>query len=693
MTTHTSGVQFGGGLARDRVARTRQALLAIVMARALAAGVAAALTVWGALTLLLVFTGGVGRTWAAALAVVVGLVTGVTIARRAGGPRLRISAVALWIEEQVPALQYALVTAVEQGAAMPALQDAVRRRDWMPEVRRAASRSLRWPVAALVVSMLAAFAAQAVRPALRNVAASRGDGTRGADAVRGTLDVVARVAPPAYARLPQHTVRNPATLRALEGSLITFEAAGDSLRGRLDRASLEAMPAGPGRLSLRLGTQALALRLEGRGGSRLVALEPIPDSAPSVVLRLPARDTVLREPRGSVSLGADVRDDLGLRHARFEYIVSSGEGETFTFKSGVLGARALGGARQATLEGTMALDALDLEAGDVVHLRAIALDTRDDTARGIGSSETRTLRIARVGEFDSVAVEAAAPPEADKSLLSQRMLINLTEALIRRRPTLADASFREESRRIARDQARLRRQVGEMVFARLGDDPSGEHFHGDGHDHAGQELRPAMTPEELLKAADNATAAAAGQTADLHDDSPIVAINRPLLEAYNAMWDAGRELEQAAPRAALPHMYRALAAIQRARAAERLYLRSRPPRAVVDIDRVRLQGKDRGDPVERDPRDPTALRARDVLARFSRVVTLVVSEPGAAADSLLLLRIDVLERHPTAASALGDAAEALRAGRDVTPALQRARRALDPSAGAADSLSRWSGAR
>src|SRR4030095_516730 len=148
----------------------------------------------------------------------------------------------------------------------------------------------------------------------------------------------------------------------------------------------------------------------------------------------------------------------------------------------------------------------------------------------------------------------------------QRMLINLAEALVRRRRSLKPEPFAGESRVIARDQARLRKQVGDLVFARLGDNPTGEESVG------AQERRAALTPDELLKAADS-VAAAAGRALDFEgDETPVVAVNRPLLEAYNFMWDAGRELDQASPERALPAMYRALDAIQRARAAERLYL-------------------------------------------------------------------------------------------------------------------------
>jgi hypothetical protein len=442
---------------------------------------------------------------------------------------------------------------------------------------------------------------------------------------------------------------------------------------------------------LQLTRTPLALRLEADDRTRLLILEPLIDSAPVVTLDLPARDTVLREARGSIAVNATVRDEFGLRSAAIEYIVSSGESETFTFRSGTLGTRQFRGERSAVLRARLDLQALELRAGDVVHVRVSASDLRPppDTAAGRGVSETRAIRIARPGEYDSVAVEAALPAEADKSLLSQRMLINLTEALIRKQRSMAAPEYSSESRGLARDQARLRRQVGDIVFSRLGDDPSGEHFHGDGHDHEAQVLRPAMTPEELMKAAENAAAPRAGDVLDLHNDTPILSINRPLLEAYNAMWDAGRELELGLPQAALPHMYRALEAIQRARAAERLYLRSRPTRAVVDIDRVRLSGSERGSPAPRRS-GPAAEAGRRALERFRTALSILLSAPSAAADSLLLLRLELLDSKPQASAALRDAADALRSGRDATEALRRARSALERAGGVADSLPRWS---
>ena len=90
---------------------------------------------------------------------------------------------------------------------------------------------------------------------------------------------------------------------------------------------------------------------------------------------------------------------------------------------------------------------------------------------GIGVSETRTIRIARRDEYDSVAVEAAAPPDADKSVISQRMLIMLAEALQKTSPMLERDPFVSESRRIATTRSACAGRVGDVVFTRLGGEP------------------------------------------------------------------------------------------------------------------------------------------------------------------------------------------------------------------------------
>jgi hypothetical protein len=309
------------------------------------------------------------------------------------------------------------------------------------------------------------------------------------------------------------------------------------------------------------------------------------------------------------------------------------------------------------------------------------------TGPGVGSSETRAFRVARAGEYDSVAVEAAPPGDPEGQVLSQRMLITLTEALARRRRSVDRPTLLTESRRIAADQARLRKRVGDVVFQRTGGEPLGEE--GEAGVPQGK-----LTPEDLLARARQA-GVEAGTPMDVEgDETPILALNKPLLEAFNAMWDAGRSLEQGEPAQALPPMRRALAAIERARQAERIYLRGRPAAVIVDVAHARLAGKDRGSTTVTAGRftaDPVARRRAESFARAS---ALLATDRDAAADSLLVMRVAALGDAPSLAGALDTAARVTRRGssEEVARAWARVRRALGGTADQRDSLPAWDGA-
>ena len=689
-------------VARERVRSTQLLLaLAVVLKAALWSLAAIALTIGvAALVDLLTPVPLSVRLLVRPAAAVAGTVAAIVVlwrGRRVGSAER----VALWIEEHVPWLEYRLVTAIDPAYAdgRASLESAVGEAQWGGVVMVAAGRAMALPGALAAAALLLILL-------LPEGAIARARTPRAGDAVdrvglaarepRDRLTpLAATVAPPSYSGLPTRTIDEPSNVAALVGSRIVLRGRGDTagLDGQLGERTMSARARDGGwDMSLAMPDRAAALRLRDGALTRLVAVEPIPDSIPRVALVTPARDSVLRLPTGRVTLTADASDDLGLASGGFEFIVTSGQGESFTFRTGTVGARTFGGARAGRLEGAVTLDSLGLSPGDVLHLRAVARDRNDVTGPGIGSSETRTFRIARTGEYDSVAVEGAPPPEADTSLLSQRMLIMLTEALERRRPRLPRPTVLRESQDLARDQTRLRRRVGEIVFMRLEGEAGAEHAHapGDGHDHGpeGQDLGQ-MTAEQLLAAADAATGDDRSAALDFEEgESPVVAINRPLLEAFNHMWDASRELEQGEPARALPPMRRALDALQRARAAERIYLRGRPPSVVVDIARARLQGKDVGVPAPRAAVSVSRAEASRT-ARLARAIELLVLRSPAGIDSLLMLRVDALGEAPALAAALGDAVVALRAGRDATLPLARARRTLEGTAAAHDSLPRW----
>ena len=575
--------------------------------------------------------------------------------------------VTLWLEERAPAMRYALaaVMDVPDTRFRPNLEERIGAARFARPLAVAGMKLVGIPLALLVATLLV------VRPLAARVGATsladrvlRGD-RAGPDAARADLRFAATVTPPAYARQRATRVENPTSIAALVGSGIRFTGSWNA--------------------ETTMPPQPTVFRLQGSAGQRIVALEPRADSAPHVVLELPARDTVVRSARGRLALQASARDDIGIVSGQFEIIISSGSGESFKFRSALLGRASANGARDLRLATTLDLDSLKLAPGDIVHLRAIARDANPQPGAEAGSSETRTLRVFRPGEADSSVIDAAPPPEVGKSELSQRMLIILTERLVARMQRLSRDVVRRESGSIAQEQARLRKRVGQIIFHRL----TGEE--GDEHD-ADQAMADTVSPgEALLRAAE----AAAGIETLEHaegEDSPIIGVNRPLLEAFNAMWEAERRLGIVEPRQALPFMRAALDAIQKARAAERLYLRGRPPKIVLDIERIRLQGKQEGiDPVGRSPRASALSAQLQRQARFHAALGLLSTQPAAAIDSLILVRVEVLAENPPLAAALERAIADLRSGRDATESMRAARRALtgEPTSGRATG---WSGA-
>ncbi|MBL0170656.1 MAG: hypothetical protein IPP90_07975 [Gemmatimonadaceae bacterium] len=612
---------------------------------------------------------------------------GIIVVRQRG--TVSLLRAALWIEEHQGS-GYALVTWVEQSVTGASPSALLSQSVGAASRAAIASANSRLPLLAraqlagplLFLGGVASGLWLATRPAaeVQRIGAGRSTAvaTGRRDQPIGAWHV--RVTPPAYTGLSARDLGDVVSVRALSGTRIELrgrDAMPDSVRSRVladssGRPRVEELEAlSNGWRSRAVATDGpLELRVSRDRFARLLLVEGVGDSIPRVQLSAPARDSVLRRADGVLPLEASVHDDIGLARASFDVVISSGDGERFTVRAVQVGGRAMSGQRDAVLRASLDLRALQLGPGDVVHVRAVARDRHPTADREAGASETRAFRIARASEYDSVAVEPAPPPDVDKSLLSQRMLLMLTEKLEQRRPRLTVAVVRDESGRLARDQARLRQAVGDAVFQRLTGDEGGEHSHfaGDGHDHGveaigGKLALSGVNAQGMLEEG---------------DDAPVIAINKPLLEAYNAMWDAGRALEQGELRTAIPFMRIALEAIERARAASRLYLRGRPPTVIVDIAKVRLTGTERSAPERRAAR--TALPERLALreARLLAAALLAVTDAAAARDSLAVLRLESLADAPAFAQALTSLIEAFAStpGADVTEPFRRARRVL-----------------
>jgi hypothetical protein len=558
--------------------------------------------------------------------------------------------VALWIEEHVPELRYALVTAVDpsyRDQIGTPFERAISRLEAKPYIGAAAARFMVPPAVAMLLTGLAFVSLPTGWQQRALTSGAFHPVTPGAIIIGNRLSPLSgSVAAPAYAHQAAQSLDEPSTISGLRGSRVMLTGAGspDGIQAILGERSIPIVPDGRGwSLSFTLSdTLPSALKLVDRQYNRLIVVDPRVDRAPGARLVLPARDTTLRFVTGSLVLSARFTDDIGLSVARFEYIVAqTGEDDKSTARAGVLGTRTLGGTSGA-FDLTIPFASLKLVEGDLISVRAVVTDNNTLYGPGYGYSETRTIRIARKEEYDSLAVNKA-PASADTAMITLRMLIISTENLDKARPAIERSAFVDSSRKLAGRAEIVRRKVQAIIAQQTG---GGE-----------------------------------------------IAANPLLTEASDAMWNATLSLQIAATPEAIPQLWVAYKALEKLRNEKRYYLRGRVLPVVVNIERVRLTGGDTGKAIPRGSVRPDAEIGRSQLReRYSEAVRELRSDPNRAIELLTLLRVATLRSYPDVAQGLGDAVTAIRKGTDATIPLLRARRVLDNSAGPIDTIPRWSGA-
>jgi hypothetical protein len=601
------------------------------------------------------------------LAVVLGVVVAGALLWRS---RHFVSAnrVALWIEERIPELHYSLVTAVEQGGSPFAagMETAIARHDVGGVTVRAIRRGLGVAAAALIAAVLILYVSPSAAFGRAGALSPFGRFESASSIPVGSRldDIQVRVTPPGYAGGRTTTLDDPSSVTALTGSTI-------AIRGRGSVAGLTASVSSPLKISadggrwvtsLMMPAKPAGLTLRDRNYERVIVLDPRADAPPKVALTSPIRDTTLRVPRLVVRLNVTTSDDVGLVAGHFEYLISTGSGEIFKARTINTPVVRFGGSRTGSMSATLDLASLNLQGGDVLSMRAIVQDGNTLSGPGIATSDTRTIRIARAGEYDSLSIEAAAPQPLDTTAVSQRMLIALTEQLVRDQPKISRQELVRRSVEIGDQEDHIRMRVQEIL----------EQSEPHSHDEQAGEPPPSLEEQE---------------PADKERDPE----NADLRVAYNALWDAVRSLQIAEPAPALPPLRVALAALDRARLANRLYLRGTPPRIIVDLQRVRLTGTEKGSPSARTPRSFADSARVRLSARFNAALDLIEKEPARATTELALIQVEALSSLPDFAAALGEATYAIRAGRDATLPLLRARRALNGPPQATPGLPLWSG--
>ena len=650
--------------AKQRVARTRNKLRVVVVISALLWAPAALCCVL-ALELLAdnLWNVRIPNGWDWNLAVSVALITACVVLWR-GRFVHSTRRVAMWMEERAPSLQYALITASDPlvDGDLSMLEAAIERSNidtmvgpavFTPVIYAGVALSVMVGCYAAVITMGSAQA----RIAVHDVLAGAGVNTPMPNRLLG-LSV--RIVAPPYARLSVQTLADPSGVSALVGSSITISGSGKPAGIVAKVADRDVRVSGQRDWQARFTMPAAAttVTLADRGYDRVIAIIPIVDQPPVVAMTQPTRDTVWRHvPSGSISFVAHATDDIGLDDAHLEYTVTTGSGEVFKSRTSSLGDARFGGARTADFHATLALAPLGLTEGAILSVRAVVSDNNNLSGPGVSTSDTRTFRVARADEYDSLAVDAAPPPPMERSLLTERMLINSADSLLRKRASLAAKEFVTSAGSIGADQADLRKKVYGILYEQ---------------DEAG---------------------GAKGVEGDDEELDPQLVLNRDLKDAYDAMWDAERSLNVGDINIALPFMTRALHALDRARLADRLYLRGRPPRVIVNVEKVRLTAKEKGvsnSVVGQRSRADTALAKLD--RSLDSALTIAQSSPDHFADALVRLRAQAVSLDTAFATALGDAVDAFRAGKDMTPALVRARRALLGAPRTGNAGVPWSGA-
>ena len=660
----------------ERVRRTQRVLGAAAITQSLAWGLAATLAIIAIAAFIGMLSPEVARTVTTYRAVpeLIGIIVAGFVLWRARR-LVRTDRVALWIEERVPDLHYSLVTAMEHGSSPFAqgMEAAVARQDISGITWTNLRRRLVPAVGALLVAALLLYISPAAAFGRSGILSGLTGGKPANAIPMGSRlnEIEAVVTPPAYTGQRASTVDDPSSVTALIGSRVTIRGSGTNagITASIANNAQNVGSAGDAwSVSFIMPAKPAALALKDRQYDRIIVLDPRADNPPKIVLTSPARDATLRVPQLVVHLDASTSDDIGLNAGYFEYLISSGSGEIFNARTITTPPVRFNGSRSGSITATLSLADLKLSQGDVVSIRAIVSDVNTLSGPGLATSDTRTFRIARADEYDSVAVDPAAPLPVDTAAMSQRMLIIATEKIVKDKPKIQRKELVRRSGEIGDLEDKIRKRVEEVLYELDG-----------GGEEAEADPSAAPDPSKTLEGEES--------------DEGKTASNPDLFEAFNELWSAVRSLQIAEPDSALPHMRIALKALDRARLANRLYLRGTPPKVIVDVARVRLSGKDKGATNIRSPRTPQDSARVDLSRRFSDAVDLISTKPQEAARAFSLLQVQALSVSPQLATALGEAVDAFRKGRDATLPLLRARRALEGNPQSSPGLPAWSGGR
>ena len=214
-----------------------------------------------------------------------------------------------------------------------------------------------------------------------------GTGSAGEPANAGSISV--RITPPAYTARPIETLTDPVQVTTIAGSRVRIES-----QSRVLREWVAVESAG------------LELRAREDLPARFLSVMVVPDTPPAVRINEPGRDTALATGTGTLTIGLDGRDDLGLASLALQFTKVSGGGENVTFTEGAIPiAIERVSAREWRGRAQWPLDGLGLAEGDVLVYRAVARDA--NPAGAPVQSDAFLVEIGRSSEIVERRIRAA----------------------------------------------------------------------------------------------------------------------------------------------------------------------------------------------------------------------------------------------------------------------------------------------
>jgi hypothetical protein len=286
-------------------------------------------------------------------------------------------------------------------------------------------------------------------------------------------------------------------------------------------------------------------------------LRVVPDHAPQITITAPGElIQVLPPDAKSATIAFNVRDDYRITRATMHMTLARGNGENIRFTDREMPVPATSDPKLRSANRVWSLQELGMEPGDELYFFVRASDNADQPHNA--QSPTYTLRLPgkETVEEETNVLPMLVKPE---NLRSQRQIIIDTEQLLadmKAAPSMPQATIRNRSETIARDQALLKRRYGQF----LGEESS--LFGGEEEEHHGEE----GGKQDIM-----------GQYGHKHDQEENAtlfdeATKKILRRALTAMWDAEKSLRMITPKTALPPEHKALEAIKELQQADRIYL-------------------------------------------------------------------------------------------------------------------------